>query len=136
MNINDIIPLLVDACLYYYTMYYKIILNEEVVISSDIYYRLSTNIYNTYSNAYTNCYVKDIMILDDIYGKQYELNKEIDIDTICQIIYDYLINHTGYYNTSIPVISLSPNEIENYVVFDHLWIKWTIDQYRIKWHHQ
>ena len=71
------------------------------------------------------------MLLDDIYGKQYDLNEGIDVEETYQLIYDYLIDHTEYYS-SISVISLSPHEIENYVVFDHLWIKWVIDQYRIK----
>ena len=80
MNINQIIFLLVDICIYYYNTYNQKVNNSEIVISKDIYLKLANDIYNKYSTVYTDCYVKDIMILDDIFGNEYDLT-DTNIDT-------------------------------------------------------
>jgi len=69
--------------------------------------------------------------MDGFYSQQYELNKQLDAVEIMHVIDEYIEFHAYYYNTSIPinVISLSPHPIENYICFNHLWIKWIIDLY-------
>lgn len=133
MNINQIIFLLVDICIYYYNTYNQKVNNSEIVISKDIYLKLANDIYNKYSTVYTDCYVKDIMILDDIFGTEYDLT-DMDIDTndMFKTIHDYINNDLNrIFYSSIPILSLSHSSIDNYVVFDSLWVKWTIDQYRL-----
>lgn len=132
MYLKDIIEYITNICIYYYKEYNKKVNNREIVIPSYIYYKIRDDIYNIYSSLYTDCYVEDIMVLDDIFGKQYDLNNEdiIDIYEIYDIISDYINNYQNMkYNISIPIISISHSLIDNYIVFDSLGIKLTIDQY-------
>ena len=133
MNINQIIFLLVDICIYYYKTYNQKVNNSEIEISKDIYLKLANDIYNKYSTVYTDCYVKDIMILDDIFGNEYDLtDTNIDTNDMFKTIHDYINNDLNrIFYSSIPILSLSHSIIDNYVVFDSLWVKWTIDQYRL-----
>lgn len=136
MDINAILPLLANMCIYYYITYHEKILHEQINIPDVVHVELMKRIYNQYMSmlpvACQDGYVHDIMIMDGFYSQQYELNKQLDAVEIMHVIDEYIEFHAYYYNTSIPinVISLSPHPIENYICFNHSWIKWIIDLYR------
>ena len=70
---------------------------------------------------------------DRIFGNEYDLtDTNIDTNDMFKTIHDYINNDLNrIFYSSIPILSLSHSSIDNYVVFDSLWVKWTIDQYRL-----
>ena len=70
---------------------------------------------------------------DKIFGNEYDLtDTNIDTNDMFKTIHDYINNDLNrIFYSSIPILSRSHSSIDNYVVFDSLWVKWTIDQYRL-----
>lgn len=133
MDITQILPLLTNMCIYYYTAYHEKILNQIVSIPGEVFPYLMNKIYSEYLDSKNESFVYDIMIMQFPYNKQYTLKEDyLDAVEIMARIDNYIDNHVYYYNTTIPinVISLSNHPIENYFHLDHSWIKWTIDMYR------
>lgn len=136
MNINEILPLLANMCIYYYITYHEKIMNQQVDIPNRVHGKLMSCIYEKYmSNVhpdYIDGDIFDIKIMDGSYSQQYELNKQLDVLDMMRTIDEYIDNCKHFYNVNsqIMVISLSPHPLENYISFDHLSIKWIIDLYR------
>lgn len=129
MNINTLLPLLANICIYYYSAYYKEILHEHVNISNNIHYNIMGRIYERYVNIIGDEYIYDLKILNFPVEKIYILeNEDIDIKDIIILIDEYIDNHRNYYMTDqLDVLSISNHPIENYISFDHNWIKSSLD---------
>lgn len=133
MDITQILPLLTNMCIYYYTTYHEKILNRSVDIPDMVFPNLMNRIYREYIAAKETSFVYDVMIMQFPYEKLYTLKDDpLDAVDIMACIDNYIDEHAYYYNTAVPinVISLSDHPIENYFHLNHSWIKWTIDMYR------
>lgn len=119
----DLLSLLSNICIYYYQSYHEKIYCETISMSTQtinaIHHKLMKYIYNSYDALYPDEDVHDIRIMDDYFGKQYKINN-MDIDDMINVIDTYIDNNAICYNTTTSVISLSPNELENYVVINHM----------------
>lgn len=132
MNIEKIVSLLADICIHYYCSFHEKIRGETVNIPRNVHQDLMIKIYNLYC-TYTDGYVYDMKIMDFPYDKQYILNEDdLDIDEIMRCVNDYIDIHSDHYDTTmtINVVSISNHPLENYICFNHNWIKWNIDLYR------
>lgn len=133
MDIVQLLPLLTNMCIYYYTTYHEKILHQYVNIPDNVFDNLMNRLYIEYMNKKNTTFVYDVMIMEFPCEKQYTLNEnQLDAVDIMACIDDYVEKHAYYYDTTVPinVISLSDHPIESYVHFTHSWIKWTIDLYR------
>lgn len=119
----DLLSLLSNICIYYYQSYHEKIYYEAISMSTQtinaIHHKLMEYIYNSYDALYPDEDVYDIRIMDDYFGKQYKIDN-MDIDDMINVIDTYIDNNAKCYNTTTSVISLSPNELENYVVISHM----------------
>ena len=103
MLINKALPYITSICVYAYSQYHNIILNEQVNIPDAVYNKISRMIYIYYTTAYTDGYIEEIGIGDWIYHKSYKLIDIIhsDIDLRLDIV-DYIKKE----NRPIQLISL------------------------------
>jgi len=130
MHITNILNLITDICIYYYIEYYKRILGKKLNISDNIRNVLMKNIYWGYINAFHTSFVYDIQIMEFPYDKHCTLNEDdICIDGMKKVIDEYIETHRRYYNHSPHVLSMSNHPIENFMHFDHRWIKNSLDVY-------
>lgn len=130
MDIINILPILANICIYYYSSYHEKMFNKSINIPNNVHHKLMEYIYNTYNDIYPDSEVYDIMIMSEFLGKQYKANETIDFIDIIQVIDEYIDNHLDNYSTTTSVISLSPHPLESYVVIDHMNIISIINLYR------
>lgn len=129
MNINTLLPLLTNICIYYYIRYYGEILREQVNISNNIHYNIMSKIYRQYVGITCDEYIYDIKVMDLPIEKVYILEKDdIDIKEIIDVIDKCIESYKHYYPIdNRNVLSISNHPIENYISFNHYWIKSSID---------
>lgn len=129
MNINTLLPLLTNICIYYYIRYYGEILRERVNISNNIHCNIMSKIYRQYVGITCDEYIYDIKVMDLPIEKVYILEKDdIDIKEIVDVIDKCIESYKHYYPIdNMNVLSISNHPIENYISFNHYWIKSSID---------
>ena len=134
MDNNELLELIANICIYYYTSYHYKILHEKVNIPYKIGYWLMRRIKKEYTMYKQTSDVFDISIMPFPYNNHYTITIDyLDIDSIMECIDSYIESHRYIYYNKLPqidVVSISEHPLENYYVITHDWIKQAIDLYR------
>lgn len=133
MNINDVLPSIINAIIYFYKYYNLKMFNKEIIIKHPdlLYNDLYSRIYNTW-DPNIEIYSIELLYEPIPYWRTYnKLSEEDNILETLTTYVDYLIDYqirTDYSNTIITFNVDVPFEVGLKIGFG--WIKQIIDIYR------